>query len=31
MLGTFPKVLNKNKDAFGNMFDTINYYLTVGK
>ena len=26
-----PKVLAKNKDAFGNLFETINYYLIVGK
>ena len=26
-----PKVLAKNKDCFGNLFETINYYLIVGK
>ena len=26
-----PKVLEKNKHAFGNLFETINYYLIVGK
>lgn len=28
---TFPKVLAKNKDSFGSMLDTINYYLIHGK
>lgn len=27
----FPKVLEKNKHSFGNLFETINYYLIVGK
>ena len=27
----FPKVLAKNKDSFGNLLDTINYYLIYGK
>ena len=27
----FPKVLMKNKHAFGNLFETINYFLIVGK
>ena len=27
----FPKVLSKNKDSFGNLLDTINYYLIYGK
>ena len=27
----FPKVLEKNKHAFGNLFETINYFLIVGK
>lgn len=26
-----PKVLEKNKHNFGNLFETINYYLIVGK
>ena len=26
-----PKVLEKNKHCFGNLFETINYYLIVGK
>ena len=26
-----PKVLQKNKHSFGNLFETINYYLIVGK
>ena len=26
-----PKVLEKNKHAFGNLFEAINYYLVVGK
>ena len=25
------KVFNKNKDAFGNLLDSINYYLLFGK
>lgn len=31
MLEMFPKVLSKNKDAFGNLLDTLNYYLTMGR
>jgi hypothetical protein len=31
ILQQFPKVLDKNKDAFGNLFDTINFYLKYGK
>ena len=27
----FPKVLEKNKHAFGNLFEAINYYMVVGK
>lgn len=27
----FPLVLQKNKDSFHSMFDTINYYLLHGK
>jgi len=26
-----PKVLTKNKDSFGSLFETINYFLCVGK
>ena len=26
-----PKVLDKNKHAFGNLFETVNYYMIVGK
>ena len=31
MLEMFPKVLSKNKDAFGNLLDTLNYYLSMGR
>ena len=31
ILNQFPKVLVKNKDSFGNLLDTINYYLIYGK
>lgn len=31
MLTQFPKILTKNRDSFGNLLDTLNYYLTYGK
>ena len=31
MFETLPKVLSKNNDSFGNMLDTINYYMTYGR
>ena len=31
MIPCFPKVLEKNKHAFGNVMDTINRILLVGK
>ena len=31
MFETLPKVLSKNNDSFGNLLDTINYYMTMGR
>ena len=31
MFETLPKVLTKNKDSFGNLLDTINYYMIMGR
>ena len=31
MIQFFPKVLDKNNHAFGNMLDTINHLILVGK
>ena len=28
---TFPKVLAKNKDSFGNLLNTLNLFLKYGK
>lgn len=28
---TFPKVLTKNKDSFGNLLNTLNLFLKYGK
>jgi hypothetical protein len=31
MFETLPKVLSKNNDSFGNLLDTINYYMIYGR